>query len=115
MDVHSIFLSINARDFAAQSDWWRRCIGRNWDREPMPSCHEWDLRDGVLFQVLDAPDAQDQTTITLLVPDLDAERARLAQSGIEVPDPSAIEGFDTLRYTEFFDPEGNTIGLLDGS
>ncbi|WPY96482.1 hypothetical protein T8T21_18450 (plasmid) [Limimaricola variabilis] len=114
MNVTAIHLSINAADFDAQSDWWKRLVGRHWDREPMPSCHEWDLRDGVLLQVLDSPKGAGRTTVTLHVPDLETESGRLAKLRIEVPQPVSIEGFETLRYAEISNPEGNQVGLLDG-
>ena len=114
MKVENIFLSINAANFAAQSEWWAKLIGRPKDREPMPSCHEWDLRDGVLFQVLDNAKGHGTTSVTLLISDLDAEIARLSDAGIDVPTPEKVKGFETLRYAEFADPEGNTVGLLDG-
>ncbi|WP_370159301.1 VOC family protein [Limimaricola soesokkakensis] len=114
MNVSVIYLSINAANFDAQSDWWIRLVGRHWDREPMPSCREWDLRDGVLLQVLDSPEGAGSTTVTLHVADLEAERARLAKLRIEVPQPVRIEGFETLRYAEISDPEGNQVGFLDG-
>ncbi|SPH24381.1 hypothetical protein DEA8626_03432 [Defluviimonas aquaemixtae] len=115
MNINHVFLSINAADFAAQSNWWAKLIGRRWDREPMPSCHEWVLTDDVLFQVLDSSEEQSRTTVTLHVPDLDAQIERLSDAGIELPEPVKVEGFDTLRYLEFSDPEGNTVGLLDGN
>lgn len=114
MKIDDIFLSVNAKDFAAQSDWWARFLGRHWDREPMPSCHEWDLAPGVLFQVLDNPKS-DTIPVTLRVPDLDKERERLSAQGIDVPDPVKVDGFDTLRFAQFQDPEGNIVGLLDGA
>ena len=115
MKINHVFISISAADFAAQSDWWTRLIGRRWDREPMPSCHEWDLTEHVLFQVLDSAEGRGHATVTMHVADLDAEIARLAKVGIDVPEPVKIEGFDTLRYAEFTDPERNTVGLLDGA
>ena len=114
MKPNTVFISIDAADFAAQSDWYSRFLGRKWDREPMPSCHEWDLTGDVLFQVLDNPAQKGGATVTVRVDDLDAEIARLDTSGIEVPEPAKVEGFDTLRYAEMKDPEGNTVGLLDG-
>jgi predicted enzyme related to lactoylglutathione lyase len=113
--INNVFLSINADDFSAQSEWWANLIGRNWDREPMPSCHEWSLTDDILFQVLDSSEGHGGATVTLHVHDLNAEINRLDEAGIEVPQPVKVEGFDTLRYSEFADPEGNTIGLLDGN
>ncbi|RLJ41331.1 hypothetical protein BCF46_3123 [Litoreibacter meonggei] len=115
MKINHIFLSINARDFVVQSNWWTRLIGRPWDQEPMPSCHEWNLTDDVLFQVLDSGENHGSTRVTLHVHSLTAEIERLKSAGIDVPEPVKIEGFETLRYAEFADPEGNTVGLLDGS
>lgn len=115
MKINHVFISINARDFSAQSDWWTRFIGRSWDQEPMPSCHEWNLADDVLFQVLDSEDNHGSTTVTLHVSNLDAEISRLKSVGIDVPEPVKVEGFETLRYAQLADPEGNTVGLLDGS
>lgn len=115
MKINHVFLSIKAADFAAQSDWWSKLIGRRWDREPMPSCHEWDLAGSILFQVLDSAEGAGGTTVSLHVPDLDAQLDRLRGVGIAAPDAVSIEGFATLRYSEFSDPEGNTVGLLSGS
>lgn len=80
----------------------------------MPDCHEWDVAGTVRFQVLDNPRG-DCTTVTLRVADLPVERDRLEAVGIDVPEPAKVEGFDTLRFAKFEDPEGNTVGLLDGS
>lgn len=115
MNINHIFVSVNAADFSAQSDWWTHLIGRRWDREPMPSCHEWDLADNVLFQVLDNAEGHGGATVTMHVTDLDSEITRLSEAGIDVPEPVKVEGFQTLRFAEFSDPEGNIVGFLDGS
>lgn len=79
----------------------------------MPNCHEWDLTRNVLFQVLDGGDRA-PAVVTMHVLDIDAEIARLAALGFQIPDPVAVEGFATLRYCRFEDIEGNEVGLLDG-
>ena len=115
MQVDRIFVSVNARDFGAVSGWWVTLLDRRWDRTPMPSCHEWDLAGCVAFQVLDNDGKGAPTAVTLHVADLDAEIARLRKAGIDAPDPEPVEGFDTLRFVQFPDPEGNPVGLLDGA
>lgn len=117
MKVDKVFLNINAADFVAQSQWWSQLLGRRWDREPMPSCREWDVAGCVLFQVLDSsdPNGTGTTTVTLHVDDLDSGLKRLRDAGVDVPDPQPVEGFATLRYCVFRDPEGNEVGLLDGA
>lgn len=113
MNVKDIFLSINARDFDAQTAWWTTLIGRDHDREPMPSCREWDLAPSVLFQVLDSPE-NSPTDVSLRIDSLDAEIVRLRKVGVDVPDPEKVDGFDTLRWSAFTDPEGNKVNLLEG-
>lgn len=114
MKVIDIFLSINARDFEAQTAWWATLIGRGPDRNPMPSCKEWDLAPSVRFQVLDSP-ANGPTTISLRIDNLAAEVGRLRKADLDVPDPQKVEGFETLRWSAFTDPEGNKVNLLEGA
>lgn len=114
MRVDHVFLSLHARDVDAQTAWWTTLIGRAPDRQPMPSCREWDLAPSVLFQVLDDP-GQDRTAVSLRIDGLDGEISRLRGAGVEIPDPQAVDGFDSLRRTAFSDPEGNAVNLLEGS
>ena len=114
VQVDTVFISLDANDFDALSDWWARFLGRQWDREPMPSCHEWDLRNGVLFQVLDNPGQDTAGVVTLRIAGLDDSIATLRAAGFDIPDPVDVDGFASLRFCQFQDPEGNTVGLLEG-
>ncbi len=114
MKPNTIFVGVDAADFDTLSAWWRKLLGREWDRTPMPSCREWDLTDDVLMQVRDNPAQKGAGRVTMRVADMEAEIARLRGAGITVPDPTRVDGFASLRYSEFTDPEGNTVGLLDG-
>lgn len=115
MIVGKVFLSLHARDFAALSTWWSILLERGWDREPRPSCHEWDLAGCVHFQVLDDPEGAGLGTVSLHVAELTAQVERLRREGMAVPDPVQVEGFDNLRFCPFTDPEGNQVGLLEGA
>lgn len=114
MQINKVFLSVNARDFSGPSEWWSKVLERKWDREPMPSCREWDVTGSVLFQVLDNPKATGSTVITLHIADLDGHIERLRSIGVELDDAVHVEGFETLRYCQFHDLEGNEVGLLEG-
>ncbi len=113
MQINHVFLSLNARNFDDLAQWWTMLLERRWDREPMPSCREWNLADGVLFQILDNPDVSDKVAVTLHVDDLDYHVTRLRRAMISIPEPTEVEEFSTLRYTTFYDLEGNEIGLLE--
>lgn len=114
MNVCNVFLSVHARDFSGLSDWWSTVLERKWNREPMPSCHEWDLALCVLFQVLDDSQQSGTATVTLKVSHLNVQIQRLRDEGVDLPDPVDVEGFENLRYCQFADPEGNVVGLLEG-
>lgn len=88
---------------------------RSWDREPMPTCHEWDATRGVFFQVLDNEEGAGQATVTFRVEDLARHVERLRAEGVEIADPVKVDGFESLWFCEFRDPEGNTVGLLEGA
>ena len=113
MDIGKVFLSINATDFSTQSEGWSRLLEREWDRQPRPSCHEWDLTDSVLFQVLDNA-VGGKIVVTVKVTEMDSQITRLRNLGLDVPEPTKVEGFNTLRYCRFHDPEGNEVGILEG-
>ena len=115
MNIKNVFVSVHASDFSGLSDWWSNLLERKWDRQPMPSCHEWDLTESVFFQVLDDAQHSGRTTVTLKVTGLDDHVERLRGFGINIPDPVDVVGFDSLRYCQFNDPEGNEVGLLEGS
>jgi len=46
---------------------------------------------------------------------LAAEVVRLRKADLDVPDPQKVEGFETLRWSAFTDPEGNKVNLLEGA
>jgi predicted enzyme related to lactoylglutathione lyase len=114
MQIENVFVSINARDFDNLSQWYRNLLERDWDREPVPSCHEWDIADNVFFQVLDNPGEAGKATATFRITDLDSQLKRLRDAGVDAPEPTTVEGFDALRYCALQDPEGNSVGLLEG-
>lgn len=114
MQIENIFVSVNARDFEGLSRWYVKLLERAWDNEPQPSCHEWELTGSVLFQVLDSADDVGKAVVTIRTTKLDGHVDRLRSAGVEIPDPVDVDGFDTLRFAQFADPEGNTVGLLEG-
>lgn len=114
MKIKNVFVSVNARDFEGLSQWYAQLLEREWDNEPMPSCHEWELIGSVLFQVLDNATDAGNAVVTLQTAGLDKHVKRLRREGVEIADPVKVENFETLRFAQFFDPEGNTVGLLEG-
>lgn len=114
MDPQSVFITRYVASHAASLDWYERLLGRPADDRPVPSCREWRLGGGVLFQVIELPERQGETSVAFRVADVEAQATRLRDAGVELDDPAPVEGFATLRYVETRDPEGVPLGLLDG-
>ncbi len=110
----TIFITRYVASHDVSLPWYERFFGRPADDRPMPSCHEWRLGEGVLFQVIEDPARQGETQFAFRVASLDGELTRLRQAGIDIPEPADVGGFSTLRYAETADPEGVATGLLDG-
>ena len=43
------------------------------------------------------------------------EIGRLREADIDAPDPEKVEGFKSLYWLTFTDPEGNKVNLLKGA
>lgn len=114
MNPHTIFITRYVTSHDATVGWYERLFGRPADGCPVPSCQEWRLADTVLFQLIEAPDRQGDTTVSFRVRDLTVESARLREAGLGLPEPAPVEGFANLRFVEALDPDGVPIGLLDG-
>ncbi len=115
MNIDRLFLTVHARDHQRLVDWWTILLGRPPARSPVPSCREWDIGDGTLFQVIQDAGAQARATFSDRIVGLGAEVERLRRGGIAVPDPTNVPGFEALLWTRFFDPEGNEVNILEGA
>lgn len=114
MNIDTVFVTRYVASHADSLPWYEKLFGRPSDRRPMPSCHEWTFGDSVIFQVIEFDARQGETSVAFLTPDLEAETRRLRDSGLDVDDPTPVEGFTTLRYTELLDPDHVALGLLAG-
>ncbi|MDO5503325.1 MAG: VOC family protein [Actinomycetia bacterium] len=113
MNPETIFITRYVASHDTCLSWYESVLGRPADDQPMPSCREWRLREGVLFQLIEDAGQAGQTSIAFGVADLDVEVSRVREAGIDISDPVPVGGFDTLRFTELCDPEDVTVGLLD--
>lgn len=114
MNPETIFVTRYVASHDASLAWYERFFGRPADARPMPNCREWRLGANVLFQVIELPERRGETSVAFSAPDLTSEVDRLREAGLSLDDPSHVEGFKTLRYSETSDPEGVPIGVLDG-
>jgi len=109
MAVTYVFAGIPVSQRDAAAGWYERLVGRPPDL--IPNDHEaaWRLTDtGWIYIVVD-PDRAGSALNTLLVDDLDALLAGLAERGI-VTGPVETIG-DAVRGTHVTDPDGNRLQI----
>jgi predicted enzyme related to lactoylglutathione lyase len=113
MDVDVLFALIPVKEFQSARDWYERFFGRPADVVAHEHEVMWQVTDGAwLSIVLNAPPAG-TGTVAMAVPDIEAETSALAQRGIPTG-PIEHEG-DAGRKSFVFDPDGNTIAILEVS
>ena len=114
MDTTTVFITRYVADHEAAIDYYASVFGREPDARPVPNCREWVLAPGVLFQVI-ADEHPVGVSYAFGVHDVEVEARRMTAAGVPVGEPWRVPGFDTLRYAELTDPEGVTLGILDGA
>jgi predicted enzyme related to lactoylglutathione lyase len=102
-----VFAGIATAHYAAALPWYERLFGRPPDLLPQDEEAAWRLTDtGWIYLVGDAARAG-KALLTILVDDLDAQVAALAERGLA---PNELETLsDGGRKAAFVDPEGNKI------
>src|SRR6185437_8034769 len=108
MEVSYVFAGLIVADRDQAAAWYARLLGRPADMLPNDAEATWQLAKVASLYLLADPGRAGRGAFTLIVPDLDAELARLADSGIA---PSRIDVMEAGRKCVIEDPDGNEIGL----
>ena len=109
MATTHLFAGIAVVDFAAAQAFYERLLGRAPDMLPHATEAAWQLTDTGWLYVVEDAGAAGQGRFTILVEDLEAEIAALAQRGLEA---GAIETLGSgARTVELRDPEGNRVAF----
>jgi catechol 2,3-dioxygenase-like lactoylglutathione lyase family enzyme len=107
MTVTHVFAAIPVADRNAAVDWYTRLAGRPPDLVPNQDEAAWQLTEtGWIYAVVDAARAG-SALCTLLVDDLDAFLAGLADRGIAAGPVETIGG--DVRHATIADPDGNRL------
>lgn len=107
MPVTAIFANVSCRDLERSAAWYKDLFGRERDAAPMPGLNEWH-RDGAGLQLHEDAAKAGNSTLTLIVDNLAAERRRLSGTGIETGE---IEEADYTSVMRLSDPDGNLVVL----
>ena len=110
MPVTEFFAGVPVADYAAALAWYERLAGRPADFAPHETESVWRLGPAWIYVVSDAERAG-RAMLTLIVDDLEAEVAALAERGLETGPMGMVA--DVMRKADITDPEGNRITFAE--
>lgn len=108
--VIGIYAGLCVSELDAARQWYTHLFGRGPDDLPLPNMVQWRNLGPGAVQLWQEPDKAGQSITTIVVPDLAAERARLAPLGL-VPNPDVRGDFGAIA--QLYDPDGNRIVLAE--
>ena len=108
-----LFATIAVSDYAAATPWYERLLGGPPTFNATDTEGVWQLGEHRWVVVEQRPGQAGHSVLTILVPDLDAHLAVLAERGLE---PSSWEPDlpGGMRKAVFLDPDRNEFGIGGG-
>jgi predicted enzyme related to lactoylglutathione lyase len=107
MPATELFVGVPVADFGAVLPWYERLFGKPADFFPQESEAVWRVAEHAWVYVVADAERAGRALITILVDDLDEQRARLAERGVPVGPIEVMPG--AARKVEVYDPEGNKV------
>jgi len=108
--VQGIYAAAAVRDLESALEWYAKLMGRPADDHPLPHMAQWRNMGTAGLQLWRDDERAGSAIMTIVVPDLAAEKERLAAHGIS-PATEASGAFGTVA--NFFDRENNRIILAE--
>ena len=100
-----LFAGVPVTDIAPARAWYERLFGRPPELVPHEREVAWQLAEAGWIYVVEDPGRAGKSLLTLIVEDLDAEVASVAERGLAAD--ARAEG--PPRKAEFVDPDGNKM------
>ena len=106
-----LFVGIPVDDYVAALAWYQRLLGSPPTFFPNDTEAVWELAEHRSVYVEQRPEHAGHAMHTILVDDLDARIAQIAERGLE---PAKRETYDNgVRKITYRDPDGNEFGFGD--
>ncbi|MEL6678902.1 MAG: VOC family protein [Pseudomonadota bacterium] len=110
MPLRTVYAHLSCADIEVSTRWFEALFGRAADATPMEGLTEWHHGREAGFQLFENPKDAGHGCVTLIVSDLDGERARLARVGLGPPE---VMSASTTRLLQLRDPDGNLVVLAE--
>lgn len=108
--VQGVYASAVVADLETGLAWYTRLMGRPADDRPLPDMAQWRNMGAAGLQVWHDPAKAGNSVMTIVVPDMAAEKARLAAAGLTLVNEASG---DFGAIAQLFDPDGNRINLAE--
>jgi len=108
--IQGVYASAVVADFEAGLAWYENFMGRPADDKPFPGMAQWRNMGAAGLQLWQDKDRAGKSIMTVVVLDLDTEKARLARVVITLEKEASG---DFGKVAEIIDPEGNRIHLAE--
>lgn len=109
MAVKAVFAGVAVADLDSALDWYESLLGGPPEMAPNEAERAWRLTEEGWIYVVQDPEHAGNALLTLMVDDLDARLAALAERGISAGGIEILSA--TVRKVVVTDPEGNRIQL----
>lgn len=108
MKATSVTIGVPVSDLAVAQAWYSRVFAVQPDIEPVPGIVEYQIA-GTWVQLMDGHKGVPGWVLRVGVEDLDAERDRIRDLGIEVSETATVPG--VISYFDLHDPDGNQLSV----
>lgn len=92
-------------------NWYKALLGRGADVIPTEDVAEWELAPGTWLQVTTEPERAGNTTVILVVSDIDEQRAACEAAHVELGPLTEYPGI--VKTVEATDPDGNKVTFVE--
>lgn len=108
--VQGVYASAVVTDLEASLAWYTRFMGRPADDRPLPDMAQWRNMGAAGLQLWHDPAHAGHSVMTVVVPSLAVEKARLVAAGLVLLNEA---NGDFGGIAQLFDPDGNRINLAE--
>ena len=108
--LESVIAVVPVTDQITAVTWYRALLGRDADVVPSEGVAEWELAPGAWLQVTTEPERAGNTTVVLVVSDVDAQRAACSEANVALSALTEYPGI--VKTVDAVDPDGNKVTFV---
>jgi predicted enzyme related to lactoylglutathione lyase len=108
--LDSVIAVVPVTDQVTAVTWYKTLLGRDPDVVPTDGVAEWELAPGAWLQVTKDPGRAGNTTVVLVVADIDAQRAACSEAGVALGAVTEYPGI--VKTVDAVDPDGNEVTFV---